>query len=128
MGWMVYLGYQRTVSSVHLRAGAGCFAQEDGCVWVVLLHGRVSACEECPVYSRSVYQPHVDRFRGIIPRQKKEEIRTHLVAALVSPWQNKKRTSFRDLVKAYLPDIFSRCHRRGGGLLVGLGAIETATS
>ena len=32
--------------------------------------------------------------------------RTHLVAALASPvWHSRKRTSLRDLVKAYLADI-----------------------
>jgi hypothetical protein len=36
----------RTVSSVDLGDGAGCFAQENGGVRVVLLHGRVGACEE----------------------------------------------------------------------------------
>ena len=32
----------------------------------------------------------------------------HLVAALCSPvWQNRKRTSFRPLLKANLPDMFA---------------------
>lgn len=51
------------------------------------------------------------------------ENQTHLVAAPVSPWQNKKRTSFRAVVKTYLLDMFA-VPPAEGLWMCGLGVIE----
>lgn len=116
---------RRTVSSVDLGGGAGCFAHEDGRVWVVLLHGRIGAREECPacvminISSSSLDHPCCGRPGIVIARDGVAGgDRTHLVAALVSPWLNKKRTSFRAFVKAYLLDMFAVLPA-GAGWFVG---------
>jgi hypothetical protein len=98
----------RTVSGVDLGQRALCLADEDGSLGVVLLHCRVRSREEGPaglLVSTLCLLSALCWEEGVRASRTGGGA-THRTAALCSEvWQKRKRTSLRDLVKAYLADI-----------------------